>query len=50
MKDKDSMTAELRKSDIRAVPDPEVPEKAVRRKFTAHLFEAGETPATCCVA
>jgi len=35
MKDKDSMTAELRKSDIRAVPDPEVPEKAVRRKFTA---------------
>jgi transposase-like protein len=35
MKDKDSMTAELKKSDIRAVPDPEVPEKAVRRKFTA---------------
>ena len=37
MKDKDSMTAELRKSDIRAVPDPEVPEKAVRRKFTAEF-------------
>jgi transposase-like protein len=35
MKEKDSMTAELRKSDIRAVPDPEVTEKAVRRKFTA---------------
>jgi len=29
------MTAESRKSDIRAVPDPEVAEKAVRRKFTA---------------
>ena len=35
MKEKDSMTAESRKSDIRAVPDPEVAEKAVRRKFTA---------------
>ena len=35
MEEKDSMTAELRKPDIRAVPDPEVPEKAVRRKFTA---------------
>lgn len=35
MKEKDSMTAENRKSDIRAVPDPEVTEKAVRRKFTA---------------
>ena len=35
MKEKDSMTAESRKSDIRVVPDPEVPEKAVRRKFTA---------------
>jgi len=35
MKEKDSMTAESRKPDIRAVPDPEVTEKAVRRKFTA---------------
>lgn len=35
MKEKDSMTAENRKPDIRAVPDPEVTEKAVRRKFTA---------------
>jgi transposase-like protein len=35
MKEKDSMTAASRKSDIRAVPDPEVPEKAMRRKFTA---------------
>lgn len=35
MEKKDSMTAESRKSDIRAVPNPEVPEKAVRRKFTA---------------
>jgi transposase len=35
MKEKDSMTEENRKSDIRAVPDPEVTEKAVRRKFTA---------------
>jgi transposase-like protein len=35
MKEKDSMTAENRKPDIRAVPDPEVIEKAVRRKFTA---------------
>ena len=35
MKEKDSMTAESRKSDIRAVPEPEVTEKAVRRKFTA---------------
>ncbi len=35
MEKKDSMTAESRKSDIRAVPDPEVPEKAIRRKFTA---------------
>jgi transposase len=35
MQEKDSVTAESRKSDIRAVPDPEVPEKAIRRKFTA---------------
>jgi transposase-like protein len=35
MEKKDSMSAESRKSDIRAVPDPEVPEKAIRRKFTA---------------
>ena len=35
MEKKDSITAESRKSDIRAVPDPEVPEKAIRRKFTA---------------
>ena len=35
MKEKDSITAESTKTDIRAVPDPEVPEKAVRRKFTA---------------
>lgn len=35
MKEKDSMTAENRKPDIRAVPDPEVTEKVVRRKFTA---------------
>ena len=35
MKEKDSIAAESSKTDIRAVPDPEVPEKAVRRKFTA---------------
>mgnify|MGYP000007526253 FL=1 len=35
MKEKDSIAAENTKTDIRAVPDPEVPEKAVRRKFTA---------------
>ena len=35
MKEKDSMTVENRKPDIRAVPDPEVTEKTVRRKFTA---------------
>ncbi|MCX5810801.1 MAG: hypothetical protein NTX36_15765 [Proteobacteria bacterium] len=35
MEKKDSVTAESRKLDIRAVPDPEVTEKAVRRKFTA---------------
>ncbi len=35
MEKKDSITAESTKTDIRAVPDPEVPEKAVRRKFTA---------------
>jgi transposase len=34
MEEKDSTTAESRKHDIRAVPDPEVAEKAVRRKFT----------------
>lgn len=35
MEEKDSMSVESRKSDIRVVPNPEVPEKAVRRKFTA---------------
>jgi transposase-like protein len=35
MEKKDLITAESTKTDIRAVPDPEVPEKAVRRKFTA---------------
>jgi transposase-like protein len=35
MEKKDSMSVESRKSDIRVVPNPEVPEKAVRRKFTA---------------
>jgi transposase-like protein len=35
MEKKDLMAAESSKTNIRAVPDPEVPEKAVRRKFTA---------------
>jgi hypothetical protein len=35
MEKKDSMLSESRKSDIRAVPDPEAPEKTIRRKFTA---------------
>jgi transposase len=35
MEKKDSIAAESNKSGIRAVPDPEVPEKAMRRKFTA---------------
>ena len=35
MEEKDSMSVESRKSDVRVVPNPEVPEKAVRRKFTA---------------
>jgi transposase-like protein len=34
MEKKDSTVAENIKADIRAVPDPEVPEKTVRRKFT----------------
>ena len=35
MEKKDSIAAESSKTNIRVVPDPEVPEKAVRRKFTA---------------
>lgn len=35
MEKKDSIAAESSKTNIRAVPDPEVTEKAVRRKFTA---------------
>lgn len=35
MEKKDTTAAEGSKSGIRAVPDPEVPEKARRRKFTA---------------
>jgi hypothetical protein len=35
MKEKDSMTAENIKPDIRSVPDPEVTQKTIRRKFTA---------------
>ncbi len=34
MEKKDSTSMSAMKTDIRAVPDPEVPEKAVRRKFT----------------
>ena len=35
MEKKDTTAAEDKRSGIRAVPDPEVPEKAIRRKFTA---------------
>ena len=35
MENKDTTAAEGSKSCIRAVPDPEVPEQAIRRKFTA---------------
>ncbi len=35
MEDKDSMSAKSGRAEIKAVPDPEVTEKAGRRKFTA---------------
>ena len=35
MEDKDSMSAKSGRAEIRAVPDPEVTEKAGRRRFTA---------------
>ena len=35
MEDKDSMSAKSGRAEIKAVPDPEVTEKAIRRKFTA---------------
>jgi transposase-like protein len=48
MEEKDSMSAESRKSDIRAVPNPEVTEKAVRRKFTAAFKLRILTEAEAC--
>jgi transposase-like protein len=35
MEEKDSMSAKSGRAEIKAVPDPEVTEKAARRKFTA---------------
>lgn len=50
MEKKDSVSVESIKTNIRAVPEPEVPEKAVRRKFTAayklRIFKEAET----CIA